>query len=409
VISLEDWALIRRLVADGVPQRQVARDLGVARATVARAVASQGPPKYERASGVNSFTGVEAKVRALLAEHPDLPATVIAERIGWTGSITWLRDNVRPLRAQYRRPDPADRLEHAAGDVVQCDLWFPPVKIATGDEATAVLPVLVMVAAHSRFITAVMLPTRTTADLLAGTWTLLRDQLGAVPRRLLWDNEAGIGRGGRLAHGVGEFCGTLATRLVQCRPYDPESKGVVERANQYLETSFLPGRTFTSPADFNTQLTGWLTRAHTRTVRALRARPVDLIGADLAAMLPLPPVPPVVGWAWQGRLGRDYYVRVSANDYSVDPTVIGQMVDVTADLDRVRVRTGGRLVADHARAWGTGATITDPAHREVARRLRQDFQDHPAAATVDEVPVRDLADYDRAFAVDLNFADGRVA
>jgi Trp operon repressor len=40
VISVEDWALIRRLVADGVPQRQVARDLGIGRATVARAVAS---------------------------------------------------------------------------------------------------------------------------------------------------------------------------------------------------------------------------------------------------------------------------------------------------------------------------------------------------------------------------------
>ena len=36
---MEDWALIRRLVADGVPQRQVARDLGIGRATVARAVA----------------------------------------------------------------------------------------------------------------------------------------------------------------------------------------------------------------------------------------------------------------------------------------------------------------------------------------------------------------------------------
>ena len=37
---MEDWALIRRLVADGVPQRQVARDLGIGRSTVARAVAS---------------------------------------------------------------------------------------------------------------------------------------------------------------------------------------------------------------------------------------------------------------------------------------------------------------------------------------------------------------------------------
>jgi hypothetical protein len=39
-----------------------------------------------------------------------------------------------------------------------------------------------------------------------------------------------------------------------------------------------------------------------------------------------------------GRRGRDYYVRLHTNDYSVDPTVIGRMVDVAADLERVRVR-----------------------------------------------------------------------
>jgi hypothetical protein len=69
----------------------------------------------------------------------------------------------------------------------------------------------------------------------------------AVPHRLIWDNLAGIGRRNRLAEGVNGFCGTLATRIVQLKPFDPESKGIVERANQYLETSFIPGRSFTSP------------------------------------------------------------------------------------------------------------------------------------------------------------------
>ena len=103
---MEDWALIRRLAAEGVGQRQIARDLGIARATVARAVASSSPPKYERPAVQTAFTPFEARVRALLAEHPELPATVLAERVGWTGSITWFRDNVRPLRAAYRREPP---------------------------------------------------------------------------------------------------------------------------------------------------------------------------------------------------------------------------------------------------------------------------------------------------------------
>jgi DNA invertase Pin-like site-specific DNA recombinase len=64
VISVEDWALIRRLVADGVPQRQVARQLGIGRSTVARAVASAAPPKYERKPVTTSFSPFEPRVRA---------------------------------------------------------------------------------------------------------------------------------------------------------------------------------------------------------------------------------------------------------------------------------------------------------------------------------------------------------
>lgn len=188
--------MVRRLVADGVPQRQVARDLGVGRSTVARALASDRPPKYERPVVSTSFTPFEQAVAQLLAKTPDMPATVIAERVGWTGSITWFRDNVRRLRPEHRPVDPADRLTWLAGDVVQCDLWFPPVKVVLEDGSKALLPVLVMTCAHSRFMLATMIPTRHTQDLLLGMWDLLR-QLGAVPRRLIWDNESGIGRGKR--------------------------------------------------------------------------------------------------------------------------------------------------------------------------------------------------------------------
>ncbi len=145
VITLEDWALIRRLVADGVAQRQVARDLGVGRSTVARAVASTSPPKYERLEQPTSFAPFEPRVRALLAEFPQMPATVIAERVGWSGSITWFRDNVRRLRPERRPVDPADRLVWEPGDAAQCDLWFPPRKIPLEDGSAKLLPVLVIV------------------------------------------------------------------------------------------------------------------------------------------------------------------------------------------------------------------------------------------------------------------------
>jgi hypothetical protein len=74
---------------------------------------------------------------------------------------------------------------------------------------------------------------------------------------LIWDNESGTGRGKCHAEGVGGFTGTLAATLQRLKPYDLESKGVVERRNGFFETSFMPGRDFASPADFNTQFADW--------------------------------------------------------------------------------------------------------------------------------------------------------
>lgn len=394
---MEDWALIRRLAAEGVPKAAIARRLGISRNTVAAAVASDGPPTYERRAGPTSFTPYEARVHQLLAETPDMPATVLAERVGWSGSIRWFRDNVNRVRTDYRRIDPADRLTWAAGDVAQCDLWFPPRKILLEDGSRTLLPVLVMTCGYSRFMLARMIPTRKTPDLLLGTWELL-DQLGRVPRRLIWDNEPGIGRG-KVTEPVAVFAGTLATKVVLLPPRDPESKGIVERRNGFFETSFMPGRHFESPADFNAQFAHWLTGANARVVRTIKARPTDLLAADKEAMLPLPPAVLHLGWRNHVRLGRDYYVRVDTCDYSVHPRAIGARVDVAADLDTVRVRHGGQLVAEHPRRWARGMSVTDPAHVSAAAVLRHAYQ-QPRSRPEGEALVRDLADYDRAFGID---------
>src|SRR6201985_522215 len=147
--------------------------------------------------------------------------------------------------------------------------------------------------------TATMIPSRQSPDLLAGHWALIHG-LGRVPKILVWDNESAVGqwRGGKpaLTEAMNAFRGTLGIKVIQCRPADPEAKGLVERANGYLETSFLPGRSFASPADFNAQLAEWTALVNTRTRRALGCAPADRIAADRAAMLPLPPVAPETGW-----------------------------------------------------------------------------------------------------------------
>jgi len=45
VITLEDWALIRRLAAEGVPKARIAQRLGISRTTVIKAVNSDASPR----------------------------------------------------------------------------------------------------------------------------------------------------------------------------------------------------------------------------------------------------------------------------------------------------------------------------------------------------------------------------
>lgn len=399
---MEDWAEIRRLYrSEKLSQAEIARQLGLARNTVAKAVRSDCPPRYERPPvRTSAWAQIEPAVRAVLKQYPTMPTSVIAERVGWSGGHSWFSENVARIRPLYAPADPCDRLVHRPGEQVQCDLWFPGQLVPDHGGVLRSFPVLVMVAAYSRFIAAVMIPSRVTGDLLAGMWQLLSGHIGAVPATLLWDNESGIGQRGRLADGVAGFCGVLGTRLVQARPYDPETKGLVERANGYLGTSFLPGRTFSSPADFNTQLTDWLTvKANTRRHATTTAIPVDALVVDRAAMTVLPPVAPTTGTTFSTRLGRDYYVSVGANAYSVHPEVIGRMITVTAHLDRVVAVCGDRMVADHQRLWGTHGLATDPQHLAAAAVLREHYRNRPTVSShLDiEVQIADLGAYDAAF------------
>ena len=415
MIGVEDWAEIRRLHrAEGVAIKEIARRVGVARNTVRAALASDRPPTYERAPRGSVVDAYEPAIRALLAGAPRMPAPEIADRIGWPHSMSPLKKRLTVIRPQYLGVDPADRTEYVAGQITQCDLWFPPVAIPVGPGQEQVLPVLAMTSGFSKMTAAVMIPSRQGGDILAGMWELISGW-GKAPRTLVWDRESAIGGRGKLTVEAASFAGTLGVKIDLAPARDPEFKGMVERRNGYFETSFLPGRTFTSPHDFNAQLDDWLTRrANVRRMRVIRARPVDLFDADRAAMVPLPPVAPTTGLSHRVRLGRDYYVRIASNDYSVDPRAIGRFVDVAATPIRVVVTCDGQVVADHARCWGREVTVTDPEHKELAWALRADLAErrrtlarttrvHPDGHVV---AIRALPDYDALFGVDFDPAGG---
>src|SRR3954454_13648075 len=164
VLCVEDWAEIRRLRrSEEMSISEIARVQGVSRNTVKAALRTDGPPKYERKPAGSIVDEVEPRIRELLKAYPTMPATVIAERVGWTRSIRVLSARVAELRPAYLPPDPAGRTSYVAGEIAQCDLWFPPTTVPVGFGQTRHpmhLPVLTMVTGYSRWLSAVLIPSR---------------------------------------------------------------------------------------------------------------------------------------------------------------------------------------------------------------------------------------------------------
>lgn len=403
MLKVEEWAEIRRLhFAEGLGKQTIANRLGIARNTVKAALANADPPTYRRRRRPSAVDPFEDQIRALLKDCPTMPATVIAERISWTRGITILKERVAELRPLFLEPAPFQRTDYRPGELAQWDLWLPDADIPVGYGHSAHLPVIVGVSGYSRVIVARMIASRQAPDVLLGHYACLVD-LGAIPRKGIYDNEAAIGRkrncGTVFTREFLAFKGSLGMGAVILEKGHPERKGVVERAIGYLETSFLLGRTFESPDDFNAQLCWWLSKANTRIHRMIRCRPVDRLNEDLAAMMALPPLAPDIRHRFSTRLGRDHYVRFSTCDYSVHPKAIGRRIEVTADLDFVVMTCAGEEIARHRRSLCPHRTITAVDHARARRELRARKLDEDAAPVDVEVEQRDLAVYDRALGI----------
>jgi hypothetical protein len=215
-------------------------------------------------------------------------------------------------------------------------------------------------------------------------------RLGGLPQTFVWDREGALhAGGGRPSETYAAFCGQLRVGWHFCARGDAEAKGVVERVQQFMETSFEPGRLFAGPADFQTQMDSWFDgRANGRVHKTLRVRPMDRLADE--ALRPLPERLPDVDWRTVARIAPDPYVRIDTNDYSLDPRLVGRRVLVRASQTEVRAVAldTGELAAAHRRTFARHQTITAPEHARALRELR-------GAPPEPAVERRPLTAYDR--------------
>jgi transposase len=395
VVGVEQWAEIRRLVlVERRSQRQVARSLGLARDTVARAVASGSPPRYERASAGSRLDPFKEWICEQLRADPTIQSLRLREmatELGYRGGKTIFDDFVREVRPRFRVRRTFQRTIYRPGELVQCDLWEPKELVPVGHGQQRRGYVVTAELCWSRVIAGNLIFSKEAPDILWGLGRCL-ERIGVLPEKLVWDREGAIAGHGRPTTEFAAFCGQLGVGWIILEAADPQAKGILERSHRFLRSNFEPGRRFANPTDFQLQFDAWSDRVNQRVHRTIRAVPVDRLAEERMRMRPLPDRLPDLDRRTVVRVPQQPYLRIDRNDYSVDPRFAGRRVEVRVSQTHVTagVLDSGELAARHRRSFAGGLTFTDPSHQTQLEQLRaRRRQRH-----VVDVEIRPLSRYD---------------
>lgn len=401
---VHDWAEVHQLHREGFSKSSIAERLGMSRITVRRLIAMAGPPRYERGAAPSLLDPFKDAIAAMLLEKADVAATVILERLrrdAYAGGITILKDHLAEVRPAFIAAKSYQRTSYLPGEISQLDWWVTGEAIPVGKDSRRDASALVVTLPASAAHAAVFTLGRTIGDLLPATLGCF-ERLGGAPQKVVCDNDPSIvreRRGGKaiLHDEVAAFFGALGIKVIVLPPRTPQSKGQVERTNGYLDTSFLPLRSFAGVDDMQSQHDAWSRDvAYRRHHRRVGSVVHDAWRVERGFLHALPELRPDTDRRGEARITRDGFVRVGDVDYSVPPGLTGRRVQIRTSLTEVIVTHEGREIAHHRRSFVPADVVLAPEH---ARALRLAREAHGrlecASEEVEEVEEVDLTRYDR--------------
>jgi hypothetical protein len=189
---------------------------------------------------------------------------------------------------------------------------------------------------------------------------------GGVFRVLIPDNLKAVvdgadGETPRLNPTFREYAEARGFVVDPTRVRKPQDKGRVERAVQYVQTSFFAGESFASLAQAQVAAEVWCRgTAGERIHGTTRQRPAEHFEREeRACLLPDPESAfEVASWS-EPIVQRDHHVTVAKALYSVPTAYIGQQVTVRNGRELVRIYHRGKLIKIHPRV-GPGQRQTNP-------------------------------------------------
>lgn len=372
---MEQWTTIRYLHAQGKGIRDIARQVGVSRQSVRRALAAENQPRYQRRpSRGTKLEPYRGLVRELYLGKQLIGTRILRElrAAGYEGGLSILYDYLRTLKGSTVPEKATVRFETGPGQQAQFD--WSPYTVSLGGELRQVL-VYGMTLGFSR-------RKHYTASLderQASIFEALEECLwhfGGAPKQVLVDNARSFVVDAAKEHfrWNGQFlelCGHYRIEPRACQPYRARTKGKVERPFDYLEEQFIKGNNWRSFSHFLEELARFEredldVRVHSTTHEA----PLERFARESALLTPLPATRFVGVQTETRKVSFDCLVSFRANRYSVPAAYAGKVVWLRVSHGcRLVVFNGRReILAEHELRPGKGEIMMQPEHYELLRQ-----------------------------------------
>jgi len=375
----------------GMPQRRIARELGINRETVSRHIrGTHNRPPDPAISPIGNSTGDDSKPAIMPAgtEPVESPKPAIvpigkpgrrsdcepyravidtgiekglsAQRLfqdlrvehGFTGGYDSVKRYVRRLTAG--QPERVYRMECEPGAEAQVDFGLgAPVLVDGRKRRTWVFRIVL---SHSRKAYSEAVRHQTTEEFIRCLENAFR-YFGGVPRMLIIDNlRAAVKQAHwyepELTPKMAEFCRHYGTVILPTRPYTPEHKGKVESSVKYVKNNALKARVFASLAEENQFLLRWEQSVADQRIHGTTRQHVGRCFEEREKPALCPLAPMLFPYFQEGlrSVHRDAFVEVQKAYYEVPEEYIGRQVWVRWDAHLVRISTlGFENILTHAR------------------------------------------------------------
>lgn len=371
MLKLEAWMDIKDLHRQGHSIRTIAELTGLARNTVRRVLREQTPQPAKRRTRASLLDPYKPYLEGRYRECALSGVRLLEEirAMGYAGGIDVVRRFIHSLdplaRAQAKM---TVRFETPPGEQAQADWASCGHEMDETGRRRAVYA-FVMVLSYSRMLYVEFTHSMVLAELIRCHQRAF-EFFGGWPRSILYDNMKQV----RLSPSEWnplflDFINHHAVTPRTHRVRRPRTKGKVERMVHYLKDNFLNGRAFADIDDLRAQGQHWLSQtANTRLHATTERRPCDLLAEE--KLNPLSSVPAYqIAAVSERRVDAESFVRLGRSRYSVPPEYVGSRVVVEQGAQRVVVRAGDLVIAEHAPAPRPGACMTQKEHVEALWRL----------------------------------------